>query len=243
MAGEVRGDEQQVAHLLGQRRPVAVAGRDQLGRLLLQLVQHRLGRRPVEAHARGPVLQLHRPGQRRQAERHPVEHAPGRGAGALPGLDRLPVTDLLLGRLVAALVAEDMRVAGDQLVRDRPRHVREVEHPRLLGHPGVEHDLQQQVAELARQLVPGLPGDGVGDLVRLLDGVGGDRGEILLDIPGTAGRRIAQRRHDGDQACGLGLGLHAVGHGRCPAIPASRPTCHSPRPESITPAPNRVAAR
>ncbi len=55
------------------------------------------GRRPVEAHPRGALLQLDRPHQRRQAQRHAVEHAALALGRALGGLARLPVAGLLLG--------------------------------------------------------------------------------------------------------------------------------------------------
>ena len=55
--------------------------------------------------------------------------------------------------------------------------------PRLLGHLRVVDRLQQQIAQLSLQLGPVLPLDGVGDFVGLLDRVGRDGGEILLEYP------------------------------------------------------------
>ena len=54
-----------------------------------------------------------------------------------------------------AVRAEDVRVAADHLVGDRraPRRSKS-KAPRLLGHPGVEDHLQQQVAELAPRAPP-----------------------------------------------------------------------------------------
>ena len=57
--------------------------------------------------------------------------------------------------------------------------------PALAEHEGEQHDLQQQVAELAvlrRQVVGG---DGVGELVHLFDGVADDVARRLLAVPGA----------------------------------------------------------
>ena len=61
-----------------------------------------------------------------------------------------------------------MRVAADHLVADRLGDVVEGEGPGLLGHAGMEHDLQQQVAEFVLQFVQIAALDGVDDLVGLL---------------------------------------------------------------------------
>ena len=122
------------------------------------------------------------------------------GPSALAGLGALPVGGLLLGGLVAALVAEDVRVAADHLVGDGAHDVVPGEGAGLLGHAGVVDDLEQQVAELVAELAHVAAGDRLGDLVGLLDGVGRDRGEVLLDVPRAAARRVAQPRHDRDEA-------------------------------------------
>ena len=80
-------------------------------------------------------------------------------------------------------------MAADQLGRDGLDHVAEVEGAGLLGHAGVEHDLQQQVAELVPEVVEVAALDGVGDLVGLLDRVGRDRPERLLEVPRTSAAR------------------------------------------------------
>jgi hypothetical protein len=56
--------------------------------------------------------------------------------------------------------------------------------------------------------------DGVGDLIGLLDRVGGDGGKILLDIPWTAGSWIAQGAHDRQKARQAAFGIvdQAIGH-------------------------------
>ena len=85
---------------------------------------------------------------------------------------------------------------------------RKRERALLLGHAGVEHDLQQQVAEFVPQVVEIAALDRVGDLVGFLDGVGRDGREVLLEVPRAAGLRRAQRRHDGDQSGDVAGGLH-----------------------------------
>ena len=93
------------------------------------------------------------------------------------------------------LGAEDMRVAGDHLVGDAVGDGIEIEAALLGAHLGVVDHLQQQVAELAGQGRPILALDRVGDLVGLLDRVGRDGGEALLDVPGAAMLGVAQPPH------------------------------------------------
>ncbi len=49
----------------------------------------------------------------------------------------------------------------------------------------MEDDLEQEIAELVLEIVHVAARDRLGDLVGLFDGVGRDRGEVLLDIPGA----------------------------------------------------------
>jgi hypothetical protein len=90
-------------------------------------------------------------------------------------------------------------VAADHLPGDRLDHVGKGEFAFLLGHAGMEHDLQEQVAELVAQIVHVAALDGVGDLMRFLDRIGDDGRKILLDVPRAARFGIAQRGHDLDQ--------------------------------------------
>ena len=68
----------------------------------------------------------------------------------------------------------------------------------------MEHDLQEKIAQLVLQLAMGAALDRVGNLIGFLDRVGRDRAEILFQIPGAAAIRIAQFRHDGEQAVDRG---------------------------------------
>ena len=85
------------------------------------------------------------------------------------------------------------------LVADRRDHVAEGERAGFLRHPGVEDHLQQQVAQFVLQLAQLAAVDRIGDLVGFLDGVGGDAGEVLLQVPRATAGGIAQRRHDPEQ--------------------------------------------
>ena len=72
--------------------------------------------------------------------------------------------------------------------------------PPLLGHARVIDDLQQEVAQLVLQGGQIVLLDGVRDLVGLLDGVGRDGREGLLEVPGAAGAGRAQGGHHAQQS-------------------------------------------
>ncbi len=55
----------------------------------------------------------------------------------------------------------------------------------------MKNRLEQKVTKFTFQLFPILALDGVGDLVGFLDGVGGDGGEVLFDIPRAARIRVS----------------------------------------------------
>ncbi len=103
-----------------------------------------------------------------------------------------------------------MRMPPDQLLGDRLHHVAEIERALLLRHAGMEHDLQQQVAEFVLQIVEIAARDRIGDLVGFLDRVWRDGREILLQVPRAAGLGRAQRRHDLDQTLDIAGGFHGV---------------------------------
>jgi hypothetical protein len=101
-----------------------------------------------------------------------------------------------------------MRMAADQLRGDRLDYAAEIELLRLLRHPGVKHDLQQEIAKLVAQVGKIATLDGVRNLIGLFDGVRGNGGEVLLQIPRTTRTRRAERRHDLDQAGDVAGGSH-----------------------------------
>ena len=101
-----------------------------------------------------------------------------------------------------------MRVAPDEFGRDRFDHAAEIERSFLFGDASLEHDLEQQIAKFFPEVAPVAPVDGIGDLVGFLDRVRNDRLECLGQIPGAAGARRAERRHDLDEPRDVTGGLH-----------------------------------
>ena len=105
-----------------------------------------------------------------------------------------------------------MWVAIDHLLGHRFNHVREGEQGGFLRQAGVVDDLEKEIAKFLAKIVGMVAGDRVGDFVGLLDGVGRDGREGLLDVPGTAGFRMAESRHNADQAFNVAAGFHGGIH-------------------------------
>jgi len=129
--------------------------------------------------------------QRGEGEGDPVEDAIGPAAGLpLSRLMRLPGLVLRRGRPDFGL-AEHMRMAPLHFVGDRLRDIVETKKTGFLSHAGMEHDLEQEIAELVfeRRHVAAL--NGVGDLIGFLDRIGRDRREILFAVPRAALHRVA----------------------------------------------------
>ena len=208
MPGKVGHDEQQIAEFLGYLFVChGIAGLDQFGGFFDDLVDDMGCVGPVKTHARGAFLQFHRPCQRRQADGDPVQCAALRLARPFGGFDPFPVNGLLFGGFVARFVAKDMRVPRDHLVSDGLDDAVKGEMPGLCTHLGVIDRLQQQIAQFALQLGPVGPGDSIGHLVRLFDGIGRDGGEILFDIPWATRVRVTQAAHDFQQAGHAAVGV------------------------------------
>ena len=198
-AGDVDQHEQQVAELLG---PLGVVGRAaQLVGLLDDLVEDAVDRRPVVAEVGGPLLHLLAGGEGRHRGADPVEGALRRGRAlgrpSWPSSAEPPPSARssalirshwrLTSDAVRAIgVAEDVRVAADDLGRDRGLDVGQVEDAGLGRQLGVEDDLEQQVAELPGELRRGARLERVVDLVGLLEQVLAQRGVGLLAIPRAA---------------------------------------------------------
>ncbi len=94
-------------------------------------------------------------------------------------------------------VGENVRVTAGHFFDDPPRHILEFKPTLLAGDLRVKHHLKEQVAQFVPQFRPVFTGDGVGDFVSFLDGVGHDGGVGLLPIPRTAVVWIAQSGHQG----------------------------------------------
>ena len=80
-------------------------------------------------------------------------------------------------------VAEDVRVAADQLLAAVLGDLAEVARAALLEQQRQEVDLEEDVAELVEQLGVVAALGGVGELVGLLDRVRDDRALVLLAVP------------------------------------------------------------
>ena len=131
-----------------------------------------------------------------QAHGHIVQHPVLGLSGPLRRLDVLPAQLLRRAGDLRILVREHMGMPPDQLLGHGVGHVVEGEQALFLGHPGMEDDLEQQVPKLALQFAHVAPLDGVGDLIGLLDRIGGDGLEGLLHVPRTAAVGVPQPDHD-----------------------------------------------
>ena len=109
------------------------------------------------------------------------------------GLELLPVHEHLVGAGHLDL-AEDMRVAVDELLDEALRDVVDVPTAVVGGHLRVEHDLEQHVAELVAHRVVVAGVDRLEQLVRLLEQVTRERLMRLLGVP-RAPAGAAQPRH------------------------------------------------
>ena len=167
-------------------------------------------------------------GRQRQGRERPGDAVGDAGAALLGLLQHLPPGGHVLGGLGHG-VAEDVRVAADELVVQGPGHVGQGEVALLGRQQGVEVHLEQQVTELLLEVGDvdrghvGLGGgdhlDGVERLVGLLEEVARQRPVGLAPVPGTArpqradqllerhelgGHRRSQARHpQGGEVVGL----------------------------------------
>ena len=105
-------------------------------------------------------------------------------AALLLGFDLLPTRANAAGGLRLGL-AEDVRVAADELGVYPARDRLEITFVLFLQQQREELDLEEKVAELVQQLRGFAPRSRVGDLVRLLDRVRHDRERSLFPIPRT----------------------------------------------------------
>ena len=120
----------------------------ELAELLAHLRERPLEVGPVEAGRDRAALQLARLQERRQRRGHVVEDPL---PALLLGLDLLPALAHAPGGVRLDL-AEDVRVAADELGVDGPRDLLEVAVALLLEQQREEVDLEEEVAELVEQL-------------------------------------------------------------------------------------------
>ena len=98
-----------------------------------------------------------------------------------------PLRECLIRRLHLC-VAEHMRMAADHLLTQPYEQIGHRELTALGTNLGVEHHLEEQIAELFAKPIDGIGLDGFEDFVGFLDQVGLERAACLLAIPGTARR-------------------------------------------------------
>ena len=111
--------------------------------------------------------------------------------------------DLDLTSLDFKTIYDDTYFEGDEYddyLRERATDMRDVTFRVLSNLLGVEHDLEQQVAQFATQVSHVIARYGVGDFVGFLDRVGRDGGEILRAIPFASRNGVAEAGHDAEQA-------------------------------------------
>ena len=126
-------------------------------------------------------------------------------AAGLGALDLVPVAQHLAGRLGLDL-AEDVRMAADQLLAQCSATCAMSPGAALLEQQREEVDLEEHVAELVEQLGVVAGVGGVGELVGLLDGVGHDRALVLLAVPrALAPQAAGQLVQAGDGGGDVGL--------------------------------------
>ena len=180
-ASRIDEREEQVTELL---LTIHIAVASQLGfnlaELLTHLVPDVLALLPVKAHVGGLLLNALGLDERRQAARHPAEHH--LVTTLLAHLDQFPVLEHLGGG-VGLLLAEDVRMAVNQLVAQGIAHVGDVKFALLVTDFGIKDDVQQHVAQFFAYGIVILVHDGVGEFHGLLDGVGTQALVGLLAVP------------------------------------------------------------
>ena len=209
MARQIDDGKQQIASLFGNVGIVAaVQRRFDLISLFPNFRKHRPGIVPVEADGRGGALQIHRARQCGLTLFHAVQQArlcvwcfPAQCCtlGFFFRLDAVPKTLHLVGRHASGFLTEHMGMSPCHLRRDGVHNITERERTFFLCHACMKHHLQQQIAEFLLQVLEIAPCDCLRNLIGLLDGVGGDGREGLLQIPRASSFGRAQRRHDVEQ--------------------------------------------
>src|SRR6185437_16704188 len=97
-----------------------------------------------------------------------VVQKPARLCRSLTLLVVFPSQGLCLGRLDAASAAEHMRMPSQHLLANRRHDVLKREQLTFLGHPSMENDLKEQVAQFVFQGNPIAVLDGSSDLIGFL---------------------------------------------------------------------------
>src|SRR5690606_28002278 len=127
----------------------------QLLELFIDLLQHRFRCWPVKPHPRGSSLELPGPKKGGQGEGDADQDPLFSPRSTFSGLDLLPSLALCFSIFIGGL-AEDMRMALDELGGDCLSHVVEIEAAFFFGHARMKDDLEQKVAQfIAQRLAAG----------------------------------------------------------------------------------------
>ena len=84
-----------------------------------------------------------------------------------------------------------MRMPRHHFVTDCIGHGLKSKQPIFLSNGGVINSLQQQVPQFTFEIIHISSVNRIRDLIGFLYGIGGNGGEGLLDVPRTAGQRVA----------------------------------------------------
>ena len=106
------------------------------------------------------------------------------------------------------------------------RHLRQVAGATLLEQEREEVDLEQQVAELVEQLLVVAGERGVGDLVRLFDGVRNDGGRGLLAIPRALAAQALRQGLEREEGLRKALHVSQWSSARASSASWSSPACN-----------------
>ena len=87
-------------------------------------------------------------------------------------------------------ICKNMRMATQHLVTYRLVNTVKIKPAPLFRHLCMENHLEQEITQFVLQVIGIIPGDGIGNLVSLFNGIGCNGGEILFDIPRAARFRI-----------------------------------------------------
>ena len=195
MPRHVDDREQQIPEFFVDLRRLATSdGILELIQFLLDLFSHTPPVTPVEADIGGAFAQFLRAFQGRQCLGNSCEHAVVAICRPFLRLDTLPAA-VLCSRSALEVIAEHMRMAAPHLVIDACRDIGEIEVPEFLGHAGVKHDLEQQVAEFIAKRGHVVAGNGISDLIGFFERIRGYRREVLLEVPRATCLRVTKRGH------------------------------------------------
>ena len=106
---------------------------------------------------------------------------------------------VLGGGISDACLSENMRMPVGHFAVDGRNHIIECEQTLFLCQLGMEHHLEQQIAEFGPEILRLTALDGISDLIGFFDGIWCQGFEILLKIPWTAAFGITQGPHDCQQ--------------------------------------------